>query len=98
MEQKRSSEDGKRMLEEFTRSGLTRRHFCEQHQIPVTTLDYWRWKEAKRAKAELVKVTLAEEPASLGFTVVLTNGRRIESTWAFRETELASLIRVVESA
>ena len=98
MERKRSGEDGKRLLEEFARSGLTRREFCEQNQIPVTTLDYWRWKEGKAAKTELVKVTLSGESRSLGFTVVLANGRRIESAWAFQEAELANLIRVVESA
>jgi hypothetical protein len=34
MENKRSSEDGRKMLEEFERSGLTRREFCEQNNVP----------------------------------------------------------------
>jgi hypothetical protein len=32
------------------------------------------------------------------FTLVLGNGRRIESGWRFGEAELARLIRVVEGA
>ena len=102
MEKKRSAEEGRKIIEEFERSGLSRRAFCERVNIPVTTLDYWRWK--KTGKTRLVEVAIEKEaPSSKNepsprFIVVLTNGRRIESPWSFQEAELSSLIRIVESA
>jgi hypothetical protein len=46
----------------------------------------------------LVRVKLeAPEPDS-GFVLMLGNGRRIASGWAFSDTALARLIRVVEHA
>ncbi len=98
MEQKRSSAEGQRIVEEFERSGLKRGQFCERNNLPVTTLDYWRWRKAKAAKPRLVKVTVENQEPSPGFSVVLPNGRRIESPCKFRDAELARLIRVVESA
>jgi hypothetical protein len=43
-----------------------------------------------------VKLTApAAPPAS--FALVLRNGRRIESGWNFRDTDLARLIRIAEA-
>jgi len=98
VDKKRSSLDGQRLLEEFERSGLTRRQFCERRNIPMTTLDYWRWKNAQTAKPRLVQVAVETEQPSAGFAVVLGNGRRVESTWAFDEPQLSRLIRILESA
>jgi hypothetical protein len=94
--QKRSADEMRRMVEEFQGSGLTRREFCERHQIAVTTLDYWR--HAQSGPARLVKVDVSASEAASGFTLSLANGRRIESQWNFGEAELARLIRVAESA
>ena len=101
MEKKRSAEEGRQIIEEFERSGLSRREFCKRSDIPVTTLDYWRWKKAQ--KRRLVEVAIEKAPAdkpepSAGFAVVLLDGRRIESSWGFRDAELSGLIRIVESA
>ena len=93
--QKRSADEMRRMVEEFQGSGLTRREFCERHQIAVTTLDYWRRGQA--GPARLVKVEVAASEPAAGFTLSLVNGRRIESQWNFGEAELARLIRVAES-
>jgi hypothetical protein len=98
MEQKRSSAEGLRIVEEFESSGLSRRQFCEQRNLPMTTLDYWRGKKAEAAKPRLVEVSVENKEPSSGFSVVLPNGRRIESPWNFRDAELARLIRAVESA
>jgi hypothetical protein len=98
MEPKRSTAEGLRIVEEFERSGLKRRQFCEQNNLPITTLDYWRWRKTKAAKPRLVKVSVEDEQPSAGFSVVLPNGRRIEGPWNFRDAELARLIRAVESA
>jgi hypothetical protein len=93
----------RRVLEEFKGSGLSRREFCQQRSILPTTFDYWRGKHgvnprkpARRPRIVAVQVTRAE-PAPQ-FTLSLTNGRRIESSWRFAEVELARLIRVAESA
>jgi hypothetical protein len=102
MEKKRSTEEGRKMIEEFEPGSLSRRAFCERMSIPVTTPYYWGWK--KREKTRLVEVAVEKQTPngknepSPGFIVVLTNGRRIESPWSFREAELSSLIQVVESA
>jgi len=98
VEKKRSGQDGQRLIEEFERSGLTRLQFCERSNIPVTTLDYWRWKKARASKPRLVEVAVEGDQVWTGFAVVLRNGRRLESTWTFGETELTQLIRILESA
>ena len=94
--QKRNAEDMRRTIEEFHKSGLTRREFCRRHDIAVTTLDYWR--RAQSRPAGLVEVEVAAGGPSPGFTLSLVNGRRIESGWRFAEAELARLIRVAEGA
>ena len=88
------------MIAEFGRSGLTRREFCERRGIPVTTLDYYRHRFGRETTPRMVKVTVKNAPVEVegNFTLVLANGRRIESSWRFAEAELARLIRVAESA
>ena len=102
-ETKRSAEM-RRVLEEYKASGLTRREFCRQRSIALTTFDYWRREHAMKPRKQgrrprLVKVEVAaSEAAGPGFTLSLANGRRIESSWWFAEAELARLIRIAESA
>jgi len=93
--QKRNADDMRRAIDEFQKSGLTRREFCERHHIAVTTLDYWR--RAQSRPARLVKVKMAARESAPGFSLSLANGRRIESGWSFAEAELARLIRIAES-
>jgi hypothetical protein len=95
------SQQMRRMLEEYRASGLSRREFCQQRNIPLTTFDYWRWnlgvkagKQARRPR--LVKVEVAASETAGQFTLSLANGRRIESSWRFAEAELARLIRIAE--
>ena len=78
----------------YARSGMTRREYCEKHNIPVTTLDYWR--RAQKSKPKLVEVAIEGQPGA-GFVLVLANGRRIESSWRFAEAELIRLIRAAEA-
>ena len=100
---RRSAEERRRLLAERRRSGMTRREFCEHYQIPLTTLDFWVRAEGKRGKRQLIAVKVqptagSTRPASQGFTVALSNGRRIESSWGFSEADLVSLIRAAERA
>ena len=92
-----------RVLEEYAASGLKRREFCQARGLAVTTFDYWRREHRIKAEKEerrprLVKVEMAAGGSSGQFTLSLANGRRIESAWSYNDTELARLIRIVESA
>jgi hypothetical protein len=87
----------RRVVEEFRASGVTRREFCGQRGIALTTFDYWR--QQFRTKPQLVKVEVTQgEAAGKSFTLRLANGRSIESSWLFGDEELARLIRIAERA
>src|SRR5271169_4598711 len=102
--QKRTTEEIERLVKGYEESGLSRREYCEREGMPVTTFDYYRQRStrkaaAKRRAAGLVKVKLEAAPvqASSVFTLMLANGRRIESAWNFSEADLARLIRIAEA-
>jgi len=91
------------LLDLYRRSGLTRGEFCKQIGMSVTTLDYYRRREAKiqerqKHKQRLVRVNVeAEAPViESRFTLILGNGRRIETGARFDEQALARLIRIAE--
>jgi hypothetical protein len=98
MATRRSAEDIQRMLDEYRQSGETRKAYCQRQNIPVSMLNYYLHRQAFRARPHLarVKLTGPADPAAT-FTLVLRNGRRIESRWNFRDADLARLIRVVEA-
>jgi hypothetical protein len=96
MGKQRSAKDVRGIVREFENSGLTRREFCQRQDIPLTTLDYWRRRHAR--KPLLVEVEVAPRESAAQFRLVLANGRRIESSWGFADAELARLIRIAESA
>jgi hypothetical protein len=103
--QKRTAEEVERLLKGYEKSGLSRQEYCRREGIPMTTLDYYRQRstrkaaEARRKASGLVKVKVeaASVPAPSVFTLVLANGRRIESGWNFGEAEMTRLIRVAEA-
>jgi len=88
-----SKEEKRRLIEGYAASGMTRREYCAKHGIAVSTLDYWRLKR----KPKLVQVAIDPQQARPGFTLTLTNGRRIESSWSFTEADLVRLIRAVDA-
>jgi hypothetical protein len=90
----RSKREIRSIVKDFAQSGLTRREYCEKHKISITTLDYWR--RTQKSKPKLVEVAIETQP-SAGFALVLTNGRRIESSWKFTEADLLRLIRAAEA-
>ena len=99
MAKRRSAEEVQSLLEGFRQSGETRTAFCLRVGIPVTTLDYYRHRQALQARPRLARVKLtaqSSEPAAM-FALVLRNGRRIETNWNFRDADLARLIRIVDS-
>jgi hypothetical protein len=116
----RSQEEIERLLKGYQESGLTRRQYCAQQGIPVTTFDYYRHRRGQQKRPRrttaipptpMLRVELSDKTpspdgevgkagaATGGFTLVLAQGRRIESQhWNFHEADLARLIRIVEAA
>jgi hypothetical protein len=96
---RRSAEEVRRLLESFQRSGLTRRQFCEREGIPRSTLDCYRHRAKAKPATRLARVAVAAppKPPCEHFTLVLANGRRIESGWNFDQSDLARLIRTAEA-
>jgi transposase-like protein len=92
----RSKEEIRGLVEGFAKSGMKRREYCAKHGVGISTLDYWR-RRYRKQKPRLVPVAIQEERHVLAdFALVLTNGRRIESSWSFLEADLEKLIRVAE--
>jgi hypothetical protein len=94
----RSAEEIATIMTGYEQSGLTRREYCQQRGIPLTTFDYYRHRRKKKVRKPglvAVKIVTSELPL-LPMTVVLHNGRRIEVGGGFAETELARLLRLVE--
>ena len=91
----RSKQAIRRIVEGFASSGKTRREYCQEHGISISTLDYWRRKHTSKAK--LMEVAIEPQQAGPGFALVLANGRRIESSWKFAEADLLRLIRAAEA-
>jgi DNA-binding CsgD family transcriptional regulator len=103
---KRTAEEVERLVKGYEESGLSRQEYCQREGIAVTTLDYYRQRSTRKAAAErrvaaskLVKVKLEAAPieAQSVFSLVLANGRRIESAWNFIDVDLARLIRIAEA-
>jgi hypothetical protein len=91
----RSKQEIRGLVDGFAKSGMTRREYCKKHGIGISTLDYWR--QVQKSEPKLVEVAIEAQPVG-GFTLVLVNGRRIESSWRFADAELARVIRIAESA
>lgn len=85
----------RRVMAEYQESGQSRRAFCEQRGIALTTFDYWRRELAAKPAQRTKLVPVQVAPAEARFALVLGNGRRIECA---SETDLARLIRVAERA
>ena len=103
MRKRRSADERRQLVAEYRTSGMTRRQFCELHQLSLTTLE--SWKRAERtvpASPQLIAVKVEPDAARIeadhGFTLHLANGRRIEASWRFQDAELSRLIRIAESA
>ena len=92
-----SKEEKRRLIEGYVASGMTRREYCAEHGIAVSTLDYWRLKEKPKLVRVAIQGAMDSQPAGPGFTLTLGNGRRIESSWSFAEADMTRLIRAVEA-
>ena len=59
----RSKQEIRGIVDGFAKSGMTRREYCEKHNIPITTLDYWRRAE-KKSNPKLVEVAIEAQPTA----------------------------------
>ena len=97
MARQRSAQEIKQLLEQYRASGLTQSEYCRQTGVVLSTLG--RYLRHNRSEQRLVRVKLeARSEPGVGFMLMLGNGRRIASDWAFGDAELARLIRVAETA
>lgn len=94
----RSEQEIGELLAGYERSGLTRREYCEQRGVAVTTFDYYRRSRAKRVSPVLVPVRVEPATSENALTLVCLNGRRIEVPSHFSEDGLLRLLRVAERA
>ena len=95
MATRRTQEEIQSLLDGYRRRTVTRAEYCRQQGLATSTLDYYRRRyDPKSARFARVKITAQ---ASAAFVLVLRNGRRIETTWNFRDADLTRLIRVAEA-
>ena len=96
MSRRRTAQEIEELLESYRTSGMTRIAYCQQVGIALSTLG--RYLRQRSGGRRLVRVNLdaATEPRP-SFVLVLSNGRRIESSWQFHDADLARLIRVAEA-
>lgn len=97
MTQRRSAEEIERLLEQYRASGLTQIEYCRQTGMVLSTLGRYL-RRSRSPEQQLVRVKVESADPDTEFVLVLGNGRRIASGWAFGDTELARLIRIAESA
>ncbi len=93
-----SDGEAKQLLDGYERSGLTQRAYCQQIGIPVSTLDYYRRRQARQKQATLLAVNVLAPAQRSGFTLILPNGRRIEGGWDFEDAGLVRLVQIAEQA
>ena len=94
MGQRRTEEQIEEILRLYEARGrMSKRAFCDQHGIGVSTLGYHLQRRAEQS-VRLARVKVAAKPAHTGgrYTLVLENGRRIECGAA----ELPHLISAAE--
>lgn len=99
MATKRTAEEIQRLLEGYRRRSGTRAEYCRQQGISINMLAYYLQRRTEQARPRMARVKLAA-PSTSGagtFVVTLRNGRRIESSWHFRDADLARLIRIAEA-
>ena len=85
----RTEAEIRKLVKGYEKSGQTRAVYCASRGLPVSTLDYYRWRQ-RRNKPALVEIDLREAGIGLGshdgaghepLAVVLGNGRRVEIGW-----------------
>jgi hypothetical protein len=93
----------KQQIEAFEKSGLSRRAYCEQDQIKLFRLDYWRHKFAKpkttSSRPGWIPLRIKESGVDGSGGIRLRIGKlEIEVRRGFDSALLAEVLRVVSPA
>lgn len=85
------------MVAGYRSRGLSRKAYCEELGIAVTTLDYYlrRENERDRKRASVLPVEVMAPVASSPLTLVLREGLRLEVSAGFDEATLRRLLTVL---
>jgi hypothetical protein len=89
----------KQQLQDYRKSGLSRREFSKQIGVKKTTLDYWfsRIRKEKRAK-QLVEVNPASIPISnYSLQIIVADKYRIEVNTGFDPHLLGAIVKTLET-
>ena len=91
----RTAEEIRELIEGYRNRGeRSRREYCESVGLTLSALDYYLRRYGKPAtRLARVKVRSSVEPRAARFTLVLSNGRRIECG----EAELQQMITTAEA-
>jgi len=105
---RRSRAEVSRLVEQYLKTGLSLKAFCQQHHLDRSTLvrRLKQWQNLSAQPTQLprwVRVELAPEPdpvsvgAPCGVTLVVAGGRRIELARNFDAATLRQLLGLLES-
>jgi transposase-like protein len=87
----------RRIAEQYERSGLSRRAFCERKGIKKSSLDYWR-RRVGEVQPAFVEVKVAERPVPQAVLQVLVGEKyRIQVHGAFDSELFTHVVRTLES-
>lgn len=84
-------------MEGYRSRGLSRKAYCRELGVAVTTLDYYLRREngRERKQASLLPVELTPLVAGSSLTLVLPEGLRLEVSAGFDESTLRRLLSVL---
>jgi hypothetical protein len=103
MKQEESADRGEALLAEYRASKQTRKAFCGERGIAVSTLDYYLSRAARRRKREAPLLRVEMKPAEAraasgrcsGVAITRGNGWRLELERGFDEAVLRRVLAVV---
>jgi transposase-like protein len=95
-----SKDDRNQLLEEYSKSGQTKKAFCAEHGIHITTFYGWAKRakqKRKKAKASSLKFKEVSVPVNSGHAVeiILPGGARVCLAGNGNQEDLAKLIRSI---
>ncbi len=89
-----SAEDRERLIREQAESGMTKKAFCEQRGIHITTFHGWR-KQSQSSAPQLAEVEVTAQAAPI--EIALPSGKRLGLYLNGEDESLIKLIRGVLS-
>ena len=89
----------KRNLQEYRKSGLSRKEFSARNGFNKSTLDYWFARISKEKRAQgMVEVKLSSNPtANPTLQIVVAGKYRIEAHRGFDRNLLCEMVKALES-